>query len=201
MMDSNQEGEANAAFTRVREIMRRRGTNFCGVLERWHEAERKNLVLDRQNARLQRENAALRTSDSKPASPAATGAGGLLSMLDIPAFQYWDIGLIVIVVAWASFGHLGVTVALAQVAVILVAAAFTNWFSLIRFFAGLLLALAAYGTMPQQPQFYAGTAAPATPPAPANAALQRQSDESPPSPQTSADPLLLPAIRGSARGL
>jgi hypothetical protein len=84
---------------------------------------------------------------------------------------------------------------------LLVAAAFTNWFSLIRFFAGLLLALAAYGTMPQQPQFYAGTAAPATLPAPANAALQRQSDESPPSPQTSADPLLRPAIRGSARGL
>jgi hypothetical protein len=188
MMDSNQEGEASAAFARVREIMRRQGTNFCGVLECWHEAERKNLALDRQNARLKRENAALRGSDGRPASPAATGgAGGLLSMLDRPAFRYWDIGLIVIIAAWAFLGQISAAAALSQAAVVLICTAFTNWFSLIRLFAGLLLGLAAYGTMPQ-PQFYAGTAAPATPPAPANATLQPQPGDSMPPVQTSAEP-------------
>jgi len=182
MMDSNQDGEAVAAFMRVREILHRHGDGFRRLLERSHEAEHLNEELGRQNAQLLRENAALRARDSRPVPPAAAApaaARGMLSMSGMTSFRNWDVGVIVIIAVWAGFGLVGAATALSMVAVVLIGAAFTNWFSPIRFFTGLLLALAAYGTLTTQPatppppasaaaklppQIYAGTAAPATPP-------------------------------------
>jgi hypothetical protein len=219
MMDSNQDGEAVAAFLRVREILHRHGGGFRRLLERSHEAEQLNEELGRQNALLLRENAALRARDSRPVPPAPAGSRGLLSMPGMTSFRNWDVGLIVIVTVWAGFGLLSATTALSLAAAVLICAAFTYWFSPVRFFAGLLLALAAYGTLAPQPaappppayavaianppikppaQTYSGTAAPATPPVPADAALQRQPDT--PLPPLSADPQPhLRAIADTAR--
>jgi hypothetical protein len=195
MMDSNQDGEAVAAFLRVREILRRHGGGFRRLLERSHEAEHLNEELGRQNAQLLRENATLRSGDGRPVPPAAAApadARWMLSMSAMTSLRNWDIGVIVIVAVWAGFGLVGATTALSMVAIILIGAAFTNWFSPIRFFTGLLLALAAYGTLAPQPatpippasaaakpppQIYAGTAAPATPPVLADT-LQRQTASS-----------------------
>jgi hypothetical protein len=218
MMDSSQDGEAVAAFMRVREILHRHGGGFRRLLERSHEAERLNEELGRQNALLLRENAALRARDSRPVPPAApVGAREMLSVPAMTSFRNWDIGLIIIVAVWAGFGLLGATTALSAIAAILVLAALTNWFSPVRFFAGALLALAAYGTVAPQPaapssptyavavakppakpplQIYAGTAAPATPPAPAESALLRQPDTSA---LQSADLLHLRAVADSPR--
>jgi hypothetical protein len=219
MMDSNQDGESVAAFMRVRDILHRHGGGFRRLLERLREAEQRNEELGRQNAQLLRENAALRARDSRPVSPAPAGCRRLVSMPGMTSFQNWDIGLIVIIAVWAGFGLLGVTTALSLVAAALVFAALTNWFSPVRFFAGLLVALAAYGTLVPQPaipqppayavavakpppikpppikpppQIYAGTAAPATlpVPVPADTALQRQPDTPSPFPQISTDPQL-----------
>ena len=209
MMDSNQDGEAVAAFMRVREILHRHGGSFRRLLERSRDAEQLNEELGRQNALLLRENAALRARDSRPVSPAPAGGRGLLSMPGMTSFRNWDIGLIVIFAVWAGFGLLGATAALSLVAAVLICASFTYWFSPVRFFAGVLLAVAAYGTIAPQPatpppptysvavanppikpppQTYSGTAAPATPPVPADAAFQRQPDTPLPFPQISADP-------------
>jgi hypothetical protein len=211
MMDSNQDGESVAAFMRVREILHRHGGGFRRLLERLREAEQRNEELGRQNAQLLRENAALRARDSRPVSPAPPAeARGRVSMRGMTSFQNWDLGLIVIIAVWAGFGLLGATTALTLVAPVLVFAALTNWFSPVRFFAGLLVALAAYGTlapqpaMPQPPgyavavakpppikpppQIYAGTAAPATLPVPADTALLRQPDTPSPFAQISTDP-------------
>jgi hypothetical protein len=211
MMDSNQDGESVAAFMRVRELLQRHGSGFRRLLERLREAERRNEDLGRQNALLLRENAALRARDSRPVSPAApAGARSMPSMPGMTSLRNWDIGLIVIVAVWAGFGLLGAATALSLVAAVLVCAAFTNWFSPVRFFAGLLMALAAYGTLAPPPatrappayavavakpppvkpppQVYSGTAAPATAPVPAHAAFQRQPDTPSPLPQLSADP-------------
>jgi len=195
MMDSNQDGEAVAAFMRVREILRRHGGGFRRLLERSHEAEYLNEELGRQNAQLLRENATLRARDSRPVPPAdaaPAGAPGMLSVAVMTSFRNWDVGIIVIVAVWAGFGLVGATTALSMVAIILIGAAFINWFSPIRFFTGLLLALTAYGTLAPQPatrsppasaaakpppQIYAGTAAPATPPVLADT-FQRQPDSS-----------------------
>jgi hypothetical protein len=150
MMDSNQDGEAVAAFMRVRDILHRHGSGFRRLLERSREAEQLNEELGRQNALLRRENAALRARDSRPISPPPAVGRGLLSMPGMTSFRNWDIGLIVIVAVWAGFGLLGITTALSLVAAVLVSAAFTYWFSPVRFFAGLLLAVAAYGTLAPQ---------------------------------------------------
>jgi hypothetical protein len=212
MMDSSQDGEAVAAFMRVREILHRHGSGFRRLLDRSREAEQRNEELGRQNAQLRRENAALRARDSRPVSPAPAGARGLSSMPGMTSFQNWDVGAIVIIAVWAGFGLVGATTALSLVAAVLIGAALTNWFSPVRFFAGILLALAACGTVAPQPatpqppptyavaaakpppqvkpppQIYAGTAAPATLPMPADAARHRQPDTPSSLPQISADP-------------
>jgi hypothetical protein len=165
------------------------------LLERSQQAEHLNEELGRQNAQLLRENAALRARDSRPVPPAAAApadARGMLSASGMTSFRNWDVGVIVIVAVWAGFGLVDGTTALSMVAVSLITAAFTNWFSPIRFFTGLLLALAACGTLARQPamtappasatagpppQIYAGIAAPATPPMLADT-VQRQPDSS-----------------------
>jgi hypothetical protein len=217
LMDSSHDGEAVAAFMRAREILHRHGSGFRRLLERSHEADQLNDELGRQNAQLLRENAALRARDSRPVSP--TPAASARKLLALPhLFGHWDSGLIVIIAVWAGFGLLGVATALSLVAAILIGAAFTNWFSPIRFFVGALLALAAFRTGSPQPvtlppsthslaatttplpQIYAGTAAPATPPAPADAAPLHQRDPSSPFTQTSAElPLRTPAAGDSSR--
>jgi hypothetical protein len=221
MMDSNQDGEAVAAFMRVRDILQRHGSGFRRLLERSHEAEHLNEELGRQNARLLRENAALRARDSRPVPPTAAAparTNGMLSVSGMTSFRNWDIGVIVIVAVWGGFGLVDATTALSMVAIILIGAAFTNWFSPVRFFAGLLLAIAGYGTLTPQPatppppasaaakppaQIYAGTAAPATPPMPADSLLadtfQRQPDSSLlPTPITVEPPPSLSAITDAA---
>ena len=50
MMDSHQDGEAVAAFMRVRAILLRHGGGFRRMLNRSHEAERLNEELGKQNA-------------------------------------------------------------------------------------------------------------------------------------------------------
>src|SRR5215831_8053136 len=82
LMDSDQDGEAIAAFMRVRAILHRHGGGFRRLLERSHEAERLNEDLGRQNAQLLSENSALRARDSRPASPFPTGARGTIVMPD-----------------------------------------------------------------------------------------------------------------------
>jgi hypothetical protein len=152
IMDSGQEGEAVAAFLRVRDILHSRGSSFRRLLERCQEAERLNAELGRQNAELLRENAALRARDSRPAAPAAARR-----LFFAPAafrygdFRYWDLGVMIVIAIWAAFGLLGTTTALILAAAVLICAAFTNWFSPFRFILGALLALAAYLTAAPAP--------------------------------------------------
>lgn len=177
-MDSGQDGEAVAAFMRVRELLRRHGSDFRGLLERSQEAERLNEELGRQNAELLRENAALRARDSRPISATATGSRSLFFMPAMPGFRHWDKALIVIIAVWAAFGLLGATTALTLAAAVLICAAFTNWFSPFRFFVGAVLGFAAYGTVEPAP-----ATTPATPAyAVAEPTPQRQLSTAVPSP-------------------
>jgi len=145
LMDSQQDGEATAAFMRVRAILHRHGGGFRRLLERSHEAERLNEELGRQNAQLLSENSALRARDSRPASPFPTGARGAIVMPATPEFRHWDVGLIAVIVILTKYGLLGLTASLMLTAAVLISAAFANWFSPIRFFAGSLIGLAALG--------------------------------------------------------
>jgi len=147
MMDSHQDGEAVAAFMRVRTILQRHGGGFRRLLERSHEAERFNEELGQQNQQLLSENAALRARDSRPAStPRPLNNQAPLAMPAVPEFRHWDLGLIGIIVVSTNYGLLGFTASLTLTAAILICAAFANWFSPVRFFAGVLLGLAALGT-------------------------------------------------------
>jgi len=208
MMDSHQDGEAVAAFMRVRAILQRHGGGFRRMLDRSHEAERLNDELGKQNAQLLRENTALRARDSRPAAAApSAGAGGPLVLPAIPRFRHWDVPLIGIIAISAGYGLLGVTASLMLTAAILICAAFANWFSPIRFLVGVLLGLTALGTVASNQSASAGapTLAVADRPAPvtpaiapdaaADATPQRQTfvDGSPP-PASLAD---LPSRRGS----
>jgi hypothetical protein len=144
MMDSHQDGEAVAAFMRVRAILHRHSSGFRRILDRSHEAERLNEELGKQNAQLLRENTVLRARDSRPTSAAPSiGARGPLVMSAIPGSKYWDIGLIGAIALSAAYGLLGVVTSLTLIAAILICAAFANWFSPIRFMVGILLGLAA----------------------------------------------------------
>src|SRR5215471_11531819 len=145
LMDSHQDGEATAAFMRVRAILHKHGGGFRRLLERSHEAERLNEELGQQNAQLLTENSALRARDSRPASPFPTGAGGAIVMPATPEFRHWDVGLIAVIVILTNYGLLGFTASLMLTAAVLISAAFANWFSPIRFFAGSLIGLAALG--------------------------------------------------------
>jgi hypothetical protein len=143
IMDSHQDGEAVAAFLRVREILRRHGGGFRRMLERLHEAERLNDELGKQNAQLLRENTALRARDSRP--PPATDSRRPFVMPAMPGLPHWDIGFIGIIALSTAYGLLGVTTAFALSAAILLCAAVANWFSPVRLLAGILLGLAALG--------------------------------------------------------
>jgi hypothetical protein len=195
MMDSHQDGEAVAAFMRVRAILQRHGGGFRRMLNRSHEAEQLNEELGKQNAQLVRENTALRARDSRPAAAAPSGgARGPLVLPAIRGFRHWDIPLIGIIAISAGYGLLGVTAALTLTAAILICAAFANWFSPIRFLVGVLLGLTALGTVASNQSASAGapTLAVADLPAPvtpttapdaaADATPQRQAfvDGSPP---------------------
>jgi hypothetical protein len=151
LMDSSQEGEAVAAFLRVRGILRGRGSGFRRLLERCQEAERLNDELGRQNAELLRENAALRARDSRPIAAPAASASRAFSMRDAPGFRLWDVGFMFIIAVWAAFGLLGTTMAFTLSAAVLICAAFANWFSPFRFILGALLAFAAYATATTAP--------------------------------------------------
>src|SRR5258708_26336626 len=201
MMDSHQDGEAVAAFMRVRAILLRHGGGFRRMLNRSHEAERLNEELGKQNAQLVRENTALRARDSRPAAAApSVGARGPFVLPAIPRFRHWDIGLIGLIAISAGYGLLGITASLTLTAAILICAAFANWFSPIRFLVGVLLGLTALGTVASDQSASAGarrlavadTPAPVTPTtAPgtaADATPHRQTfvDGSPP-PQSLAD--------------
>ncbi len=193
MMDSHQDGEAVAAFMRVRAILQRHGGGFRRMLDRSHEAEQLNEELGKQNAQLLRENTALRARDSRPAAAApSAGARGPFVLPASPRFRHWDIGLIGIIALSAGYGLLGITASLTLTAAILICAAFANWFSPIRFLVGVLLGLTALGTVASNQSASAGaptlavadTPAPVTPttaPA-ADATPQRQTfvDGSPP---------------------
>jgi hypothetical protein len=161
LMDSGQDGEAIAAFMRVRELLHRHGSGFRRLLERSQEAERLNEELGRQNVQLLHENAALRARDSRPVSATAIGSRSLFFMTGKPASRHWDIGLVVIIAAWVAFGLLGATTALTLAAAVLICAAFTNWFSPFRLFIGAILGIAAYGMVETAPA--------TTPAAPASA--------------------------------
>jgi hypothetical protein len=150
IMDSAQDGEAVAAFLRVRDILHRRDSGFRSLLERCQEAERLNVELGRQNAELLRENGALRARDSRPGAAPPTAGRGLSFTPTVTGFRQWDIGLIIIAI-WAAFGLLGATTAFALASAVLVCAAFTRWFSPFRLFAAALLVLAAYATAAPAP--------------------------------------------------
>jgi hypothetical protein len=147
MMDSHQDGEAVAAFMQVRAILHRHGGGFRRLLERSHEAEKFNEELGQQNQLLLRENAALRARDSRPASarPPVNNQTSPV-MPAVPEFRHWDLGLIGIILVSTNYGLLGFTASLTLIAAILICAAFANWFSPIRFFAGVVLGLAALGS-------------------------------------------------------
>jgi hypothetical protein len=170
MMDSHQDGEAVAAFMRVRAILQSHGGGFRRMLDRSHEAERINEELGRQNAQLLRENTALRARDSRPAA-AAPSVGARMPFVPpaIQGFRHWDVGLIAIIAISAGYGVLGVTASLALTSAILICAAFANWFSPIRFLVGVLLGLSALGTIVSGQSASAGsptlavTAVPVTP--------------------------------------
>lgn len=188
IMDSSQEGEAVAAFLRVRELLRRHDGGFRHLLERCEEAERLNEELGRQNAALLRENATLRARDSRPIPPPSTddrrlpfasGAFGIRrGGVWRRGFWHWDLGLMVIIAVWAAFGLLAAATAFALAAAVLICAAFIHWFSPVRFFAGALLALAAYATAAPDP------AGPTRPTASAHAVADAQ--RSPPAVATPA---------------
>jgi hypothetical protein len=193
MMDSHQDGEAVAAFMRVRAILQRHGGGFRRMLDRSHEAEQLNEELGKQNAQLLRENTALRARDSRPAAAApSAGARGPFVLPASPRFRHWDIGLIGIIALSAGYGLLGITASLTLTAAILICAAFANWFSPIRFLVGVLLGLTALGTVASNQSASAGaptlavadTPPPVTPTAAAaaDATPQRQTfvDGSPP---------------------
>ncbi len=193
MMDSHQDGEAVAAFMRVRAILLRHGGGFRRMLDRSHEAERLNEDLGKQNAQLVRENTTLRARDSRPAAAASSvAARGPFVLPAILRFRYWDIGLIGLIAVSAGYGLLGVTASLALTAAILICAAFANWFSPIRFLLGVLLGLTALGTVAPNQSASAGAPTFADTPAPvmpttapdaaADATPQRQTfvDGSPP---------------------
>jgi len=195
MMDSHQDGEAVAAFMRVRAILQRHGGGFRRMLNRSHETEQLNDELGKQNAQLLRENTALRARDSRPAAAApSVVARGPFVPPAILGFRHWDIGLIGIIAVSAGYGLLGVTASLTLAAAILICAAFANWFSPIRLLVGVLLGLTALGTVASNQSASAGapTLAVADRPAPvtpatapdaaADATPQRQTfvDGSPP---------------------
>ncbi len=203
IMDSHQDGEAVAAFMRVRAILQRHGGGFRRMLERSHEAERLNEQLGRQNAQLLRENTALRARDSRPASPPPRAARRWFSMPAVPGSRYWDVGFIGMIAISTGYGLLGVTVSLTLIAAILICAAFANWFSPVRFLVGVLIGLAALGTLESNRPASADAPAPpiaiapvAAPPVAAPAAApdaappQRQTfaAASPPPSQTLAEP-------------
>jgi hypothetical protein len=195
IMDSHQDGEAVAAFMRVRAILRRHGGGFRRMLERSHEAERLNEELGRQNAQLLRENTALRARDSRPAPPPPSDAHRPFVMPAIPGSRHWDIGFIGIIALSTAYGLLGISTSLTLIAAILVCAAFANWFSPIRFLVGVLLGLTALGMIESNPSASADVPALAVADAPAaamatttshaatDAAPQRETftDASPPS--------------------
>jgi len=157
MMDSHQDGEAVAAFMRVRAILQRHGGGFRRMLNRSHEAEQLNEELGKQNAQLLRENTALRARDSRPAAAVSSVAARGPSVLPaILGFRHWDIVLIAIIAVSAGYGVLGVTAALTLTAAILICAAFANWFSPIRFLVGILLGLTALGTVASNQSASAG---------------------------------------------
>src|SRR5215831_12397858 len=122
LMDSDQDGEAIAAFMRVRAILQRHGGGFRRLLERSHEAERLNEELGKQNAQLLRENTALRARDSRPAPSPSTDPRRRLAMPTIPGSKHGDLGLIGIVVLSAGYGLLGITASLTLIAAILICA-------------------------------------------------------------------------------
>jgi hypothetical protein len=169
MMDSHQDGEAVAAFMRVRAILLRHGGGFRRMLNRSHEAEQLNEELGKQNAQLLRENTTLRARDSRPAAatPSAVARGPFV-LPAILRFRHWDIPLIGIIAISAGYGLLGVTASLTLTAAILICAAFANWFSPIRFLVGVLLGLTALGTVASNQSASAGapTLAVADAPAP-----------------------------------
>jgi hypothetical protein len=139
MMDSHQDGEAVAAFMRVRAILQRHGGGFRRMLNR------------------SRENTALRARDSRPAAAASSVAAR--TPFVVPAilrFRHWDMPLIGLIAVSAGYGLLGVTAALTLTAVILICAAFANWFSPIRFLVGILLGLTALGTVESNQSASAG---------------------------------------------
>jgi hypothetical protein len=200
MMDSHQDGEAVAAFMRVRAILQRHGGGFRCMLSRSHEAERLNEELGKQNAQLLRENTALRARDSRPAAAAPSGgARGPLVLPDIPTFRHWDIALIGIIAVSAGYGVLGVTASLILTAAILICAAFANRFSPIRFLIGVLLGLAALGTVASNQSASAGAPTLAVadmpgPVTPATATAPYAAADGAPPPQSLAD---LPSRRVS----
>jgi hypothetical protein len=190
IMDSHQDGEAIAAFMRVRTILRRHGGGFRRLLERSHEAEQLNEELGRQNAQLLRENAALRARDSRPASsPSRTDDRGPFVMPAVPEFRHWDIGLIGIIAIATNYGLLGFTASLMLTAAILICAAFANWFSPIRFFAGVILGLTALGLVMfnRSASAAAPTLAVDPPAATAPASTDHAAADAPPSSQTFVD--------------
>jgi len=189
MMDSHQDGEAVAAFMRVRAILLRHGGGFRRMLDRSHEAERLNEDLGKQNAQLVRENTTLRARDSRPAAAASSvAARGPFVLPAILRFRYWDIGLIGLIAVSAGYGLLGVTASLALTAAILICAAFANWFSPIRFLLGVLLGLTALGTVAPNQSASAGaptfadTPAPVTPATAPDAAADATPQRPPPYP-------------------
>jgi hypothetical protein len=147
LMDSSQEGEAVAAFLRARGILQGRGSGFRPLIERCEEADRRNDELGRQNADLRRENAALRARDTRPAGALSFGRSMPRTHRDLRwSNLHWDLGLMIIIAVWAAFGLLGAATAFTLAAAVLICAAFTHWFSPLRFAAGVVLALAAYAT-------------------------------------------------------
>src|SRR5215470_5249173 len=146
IMDSNQDGEAVAAFMQVRTILRRHGGGFRRILERAHEADQLNQQLGQQNAQLLHENAVLRARDSRrTVSPSLTNAQDPFVSPAMPEFRHWDIGLVGVIVVLAIYGFLDFKAWLALTAAVLISAAFANWFSPIRFFAGIVFGLTALG--------------------------------------------------------
>src|SRR5215813_2266464 len=192
MMDSHQDGEAVAAFMRVRTILQRHGGGFRRLLERSHEAERLNEELGKQNAQLLRENTALRARDSRPAAAVSSVAARGPSVLPaILGFRHWDIVLIAIIAVSAGYGLLGFTASLTLTAAILICAAFANWFSPIRFFAGVILGLAALGLVAFNRSASADAPAFAVEPPAATVPVSASHTvvDAPPSGQTPADPV------------
>jgi hypothetical protein len=209
IMDSSQEGEAVAAFLRVRELLRRRGGGFRRLLERCKEAEHRNEELGRQNAALLRENAALRARDSRPtpapstddSNPPSTSAAAGIQPRGFRNWGFWhwsfrhrDLGLVVIIAVWAVFGLIAVATAFALAAAVLICAAFIHRLSPVRFFAGALLALAAYAAAapaparPSRPTASAYEVADAQRPPPAAAAPVATAPAATPPPAVAAQP-------------